>query len=84
MDWKKFVTRKFVAATMTAGLMAVCWVAGQWLPGVREQLPALFTGLVGALSAFTAGNLAQDHFATKADVAVKTAQIQAKGHTGDE
>jgi hypothetical protein len=62
MKWlEKFITRKFVAATLTAFLMSICWIVSQWLPGAREHLPALFTGLVAALSAYTAGNVAQDH-----------------------
>jgi hypothetical protein len=66
---EKFLTRKFVAATFTASLMFCAWVLSQWLPGAREYLPGLFTGLVGALSAYTAGNIAQDHLFTKSSQA---------------
>lgn len=61
MDWQPFFTRKFVAATLTAALMFIAWVLCQWLTSAREYLPTLITGLGAALTAFTAGNVAQDH-----------------------
>jgi hypothetical protein len=70
---EKFITRKFVAATLTSGLMVASWVASQWLPGAREYLPGLFTGLVAALSAYTAGNVAQDHVLSKTAAVVDKA-----------
>jgi hypothetical protein len=75
--WAKFWTRKFVAATLTAFLMAACWVASEWMPNARPQLPALLTGLVGALSAYTAGNVLQDHVMTiKSQADVKQTVVE--------
>lgn len=60
--WERFVTRKFVAATLTAGLMFVAWLLSEWLPGARTNFGTLVTGLAGALTAYTAGNVVQDRF----------------------
>lgn len=57
MDWAKFITRKFMAATLTVGLMVCAWVASNWLNAARENLPALFTGMVAVCSAYIAGNV---------------------------
>lgn len=65
MDWSKFLTRKFVAATGTSVLMAICWVLSEWLHAAREYLPGLLTALAGCLTAYTAGNVAQDHVLTR-------------------
>ncbi len=65
MDLKPFATRKFVAATATAVLMVACWVAAQWLVGVREYLSTLFTGLSAVMTAYIAGNVVQDHILTR-------------------
>lgn len=62
---ERFITRKFVAATLTAFLLAICWVLCQWLTQARDNYSALATALVGALSAYTAGNVVQDHIFTR-------------------
>lgn len=74
---EKFVTRKFIAATLTSVLMFIAWVISQWLPGARENLPSLLTGLVAALSAYTAGNVVQDHVLSKnkVDLVSKVKQL---------
>lgn len=62
MGWlEKFVTRKFVAATLTSMLMFGAWLLCQWLPAAREYFGTLVTGLVSGLTAYTAGNVVQKH-----------------------
>ena len=58
---ERFVTRKFVAATLTSLLLTASWLASEWLPGARSQLPTLHTALLASLTAYTAGNVVQDH-----------------------
>lgn len=65
MDWSKFLTRKFVAATGTAVLMTAAWVASNWLHAAASSFGTLVTGLGAALTAYTAGNVAQDHVMTR-------------------
>jgi hypothetical protein len=72
---ERFVTRKFVAATMTAALMFIAWVLCQWLSFARENFGTLVTGLCGALSAYTAGNVMQDHVFTRSAAFVTQKQV---------
>jgi hypothetical protein len=65
MDWSKFLTRKFVAATGTAVLMTASWILSNWLHQAASSFGTLVTGLGGALAAYTAGNVAQDHVLTR-------------------
>lgn len=60
-----FLTRKFVAATITALLMTICWVLTNYLHLAAEYFGTLVTGLGGALTAYTAGNVFQDHILTR-------------------
>lgn len=65
IDFSSFVTRKFVAAMGTALLMAICWVLCQWLPLAQNNFGTLVAGLGTALTAYTAGNVVQDHVMTR-------------------
>lgn len=60
-----FMTRKFVAATATAGIMLVAWVASNWLLQAANNYGTLVAGLGAALTAYTAGNLGQTHITTR-------------------
>jgi len=55
-----YLTRKFLAASLTAGLLVGCWVASNWLKVAGQNFGALAGALVGALTAFCASNVAQD------------------------
>jgi hypothetical protein len=68
---ERFITRKFVAATLTAALLAICWVLCNWLTAARDNYGTLATSLVAALSAYTAGNVMQDHVLSKTSTPVK-------------
>jgi hypothetical protein len=71
--FQKFITRKFVAATLTSGLLAICWVLCEWLTKAKENYGTLATSLVGALSAYTVGNVVQDHVLSKTAAGVQKA-----------
>lgn len=50
-------SRKFLASSLTVGLMCVCWIASNWLSQAQSNFPALVTGMAAALSAYVAGNV---------------------------
>ncbi len=61
----KFWSRKLLAATLSAGLLAVCWIACQWLVFAREYYSTLATSIVALFTAYSGANVVAGLVATK-------------------
>lgn len=65
--FQKFWSRKLAAASLSAGLLAVCWVLCQWLSLSREYFGTLCTSIVALFTTYAGANVAHGTFVGKKD-----------------